>query len=236
MERRWFTCRCGSAIAISIRWRCAGLATSPVGACVSPGPCRRWPPILSGVRRGILGGTFDPPHIAHLIAGEAAHEQLGLDVVTFLPAGSPWQKADDLVSPAEHRWAMTVLACEGAEHLVPDDREVRRDGWTYTVDTLAEFSDDELFLILGADAAAGLPTWHRADEVMARSRIAVMPRAGTTRAAVVAAGADPIWLDVPEIPISGTMLRDRRRRGASIRFFVREAVHRYVLEHDLYEP
>jgi nicotinate-nucleotide adenylyltransferase len=188
------------------------------------------------VRRGILGGTFDPPHFAHLIAGEAAFRQLDLDVVSFIPAGAPWQKANDGVSPAEQRWAMTSLATSGVEYFEADDREVARDGWTYTCDTLSEFPDDDVVLILGADAASRLPTWHRAAEVIRRVRVAVMPRPGTSRAAVVAAGIDVAWLEVPEIAISGTMLRDRRRSGRSIRFFVREPVYQFVEDHGLYGP
>lgn len=186
------------------------------------------------MRRGILGGTFDPPHFAHLVAGEAAYQQLGLDVVTFVPAGVPWQKAGAGVTPAEDRWEMTRLAVAGVEYFEPDDREVRRDGWTYTADTLSEFAGDECWLIVGADVAAKIPTWHRAAEVLAAARVAAMPRPGTTRAAVAAAGVDAVWLDVPEIDLSGTMLRERRRRGHSIRFFVPEAVYRYVEEEGLY--
>ncbi len=85
-------------------------------------------PILVGVRSGLLGGTFDPPHIAHLLAGEVAYRQLGLDRVIYLPAGSPWQKADRKVSPADHRWRMTEIATSGVSYFVPDDREVHRDG------------------------------------------------------------------------------------------------------------
>lgn len=188
------------------------------------------------MRRGILGGTFDPPHIAHLTAGEAAYRQLGLDVVSFLPAGAPWQKANDGVSPARQRWEMTALATAGVDYFEADDREVGRDGWTYTIDTIAEFPDDDLVLILGADAASRLPTWHRASEVIGRAKVAVMPRPGTSRAAVVAAGVDAQWLEVPEIAVSGTLLRERRRSGGSIRFFVRESVYRYIEEHDLYAP
>ena len=211
-----------------------GLVRFPGRRCASPGCGGRADPILSGVRRGILGGTFDPPHFAHLIAGEAAFRQLELDVISFIPAGAPWQKANDGVSPAEQRWAMTSLATEGVDYFEADDREVARDGWTYTYDTLSQFPGDELVLILGADAASRLPTWHRADEVIRRARVAVMPRPATSRAAVVAAGIDAVWLDVPEIAISGTMLRDRRRSGHSIRFFVREPVYRYVEAHHLY--
>ena len=186
------------------------------------------------MRRGILGGTFDPPHFAHLIAGEAAHDQLGLDVISFIPAGAPWQKAGASVTPAEHRWEMTRLAVAGVDYFTADDREVRRDGWTYTADTLAEFAGDELWLVLGADAAARLPTWDRASDVLSTTKVAVMPRPGTTREAVAAAGVDALWLDIPEIALSGTMLRHRRRTGRSLRFFVPEAVHRYVEEKGLY--
>jgi nicotinate-nucleotide adenylyltransferase len=187
------------------------------------------------VQRGILGGTFDPPHIAHLIAGEAAYRQLGLDVVTFVPAGAPWQKADRAVSDAEHRWKMTSLAIEGTSYFDADDREVRRDGWTYTIDTLDTFSDDEITLILGADAARGLPTWRRGDEILTRSRIAVMERSGVDQREVEAVvGPDLVWLDAPLMELSGTMLRARRRRGGSLRFLVPDPVWEYIEDHRLY--
>ena len=155
-------------------------------------------------------------------------------MVSFLPAGSPWQKAGAGVSAAEHRWEMTRRAVAGVEYFDADDREVRRDGWTYSIDTLGEFAGDELWLILGADAAVRLSTWHRAADVLAAARVAVMPRPGTSRAAVAAAGVDATWLDVPEVAISGTLLRERRRAGRSIRFFVPEPVWEYVEEHGLY--
>lgn len=185
--------------------------------------------------RGILGGTFDPPHTAHLVAAEAAYRQLGLERVTFLPAGSPWQKAGRTVSAATHRWTMTLLAVDGVDYFDADDREIRRPGWTYTVDTLASFpSDEELVLILGADAARGLPTWHRATEVLERARVVVAPRPGVTRAQVEDAVGPVHWLDAPALDISGTELRGRLTRGASIRFLVPEPVWRYVEEHRLY--
>jgi len=85
---------------------------------------------------GILGGTFDPPHVAHLVAAEAAYRQFGLSGVTFLPAGAPWQKAGRRVSSADDRWTMTGLAIAGVPYFDADDREVSRDGWYYTADTL----------------------------------------------------------------------------------------------------
>lgn len=186
------------------------------------------------MRRGILGGTFDPPHWAHLVAGEAAYRELGLEIVTFMPAGSPWQKAGTKVSVAEHRWAMTTLAVEGVDYFEADDREIRRDGSTYTIDTLEQVGGDEVVLILGGDAAAGLRSWHRFEEVIDRVVFAVMARPGTDRRRVEETGARVVWLDVPELPVSGTMLRRRRSEGRSIRFLVTEPVHGYIVEHDLY--
>ena len=187
------------------------------------------------MRRALLGGTFDPPHLAHLVVGEAALTQMEVDVVTFMPAGRPWQKADRSVSDADHRWAMTLLAVDGREGFEADDREVRRDGWTYTVDTLETFpADDEVVLVLGADAARSRRSWHRAGEVLNRVSVAVAPRGGVDRAEIQERIGDHTWLDVPEIDLSGTMLRDRVRRGLSIRYLVPEAVRRHVLENSLY--
>ena len=189
------------------------------------------------VRRGILGGTFDPPHFAHLFAGEAAYRDLNLDIVTFLPAGAPWQKAGRHVSPADDRWNMTVLAVDGIPYFEADDREVRRDGWTYTVDTLRGFPDDEeLFLIVGADTARGIPTWHEADEVLQRATVVVIPRPGVDQAEVddALAGGDCVWLDTPSVRLSGTMLRRQATSGRSIRFLVRDPVWRYVVDRGIY--
>lgn len=187
------------------------------------------------MRRGILGGTFDPPHLAHLVAGEAAYHELGLDLIGFLPAGRPWQKAGLEVSPAEHRWEMTRRAVAGVPYFEADDREVSRDGWTYTADTLETFSrQDELFLILGSDAAAGLPGWHRSEAVLARVRLAVMARPGVERSSVEAAVGEVHWLDAPQLAVSGTLLRARRRAGRSLRFLVPDPVLEYIEAAGLY--
>ena len=189
------------------------------------------------MRRGILGGTFDPPHFAHLFAGEAAYRDLQLDIVTFLPAGSPWQKAGQPVSKPEDRWNMTVLALEGVPYFEADDREVRRDGWTYTVDTLRSFpEEEELYLIVGADAARGIPTWHEADAILDHATVVVIPRPGIEPAEVddVLTGRSFVWLDTPDVRLSGTMLRRQAAAGRSIRFLVREAVWRYVKDNQIY--
>ncbi len=188
------------------------------------------------MRRGLLGGTFDPPHLAHLVAGEVAYRDLGLDVVTFLPAGHPWQKADTSVTSPEDRWEMTRLAVEGVPYFEADDREVRRQGWTYTVDTLAEFpADEDIFLILGSDAARGITTWHRWEEVLDRATVAVAPRPGTTYEAVrEGIPLEFVWLDMPTLDVSGTMLRERAAKGRSIRFMVCENVWQYIVDEGLY--
>ena len=212
-------------------------AASPPGLAGLVGSVSTSPlPILGGVRCGLLGGTFDPPHIAHLLAGEVAYRQLGLDRVIYLPAGSPWQKADRRVSSAGDRWRMTQIATAGVTYFVPDDREVHRDGWTFTVDTLATFDpSDEIVLILGADAARGVPTWERADQVLERVRIAVLPRPGTERDEVEAAIGAATWLDMPALPVSGTLIRKRFAEGTGVRFLVPDGVYAYMVEKNLYK-
>ena len=188
------------------------------------------------MRIGLLGGTFDPPHLAHLHTGEVAYRQLGLDRVVFVPAGAPWQKAGHSVSEPVHRWEMTNRAVEGVEYFTADDREVHRQGWTFTADTLDTFDDSiEIVLILGADAARRLATWERSEEVLARVEVAVAPRPGTVRGEVEAVtGARSVWLDMVPLDISGTMIRDRVGTGRSVRFLVKDSVWRYVMGHGLY--
>ena len=133
---------------------------------------------------------------------------------------------------------MTKLAVHSVDYFEADEREVLREGWTYTVDTLESFpEDEEITLILGADTARGLAGWQRHEDVLARARIAVMSRPGIDGAEVEAAvGANMVWLDTPQIPVSGTMLRARAAAGRSLRFFVRETVWMYLEEHRLYAP
>ena len=202
-----------------------------VAAATSQTHCGCRLPILSPVRRGILGGTFDPPHYGHLFMGEVAYWQLGLDVVTFLPAGAPWQKEDRDVADRHHRLAMTRLAIAGVPYFEADPREVERDGWTYTADTLGTYPDgEELFVVLGADAATRLPTWDRCDEVLERAEIAVMPRSGYSRGDIVALFGESgfIWLDGPELEVSSTEIRQRDEEGKPIRFLLPDAVRTYA--------
>ncbi len=192
-------------------------------------------PMLANVRSGLMGGTFDPPHIAHLLAGEVAFRQLQLDRVLFVPAGSPWQKAGKEVSEAQTRWEMTQLATNGIDYFEADDREVSRQGLTYTIDTLATFpADEELWLILGADAARGIPGWEGSTDVLSRARLAVLPRPGVDPQEVEDAIGPALWLDMAPVAISGTDIRNRVQSGVGYRFMVTEPVYDYIESNRLY--
>lgn len=130
---------------------------------------------------------------------------------------------------------MTKRATQGVDYFHPDDREVHRQGWTFTADTLSSFpADEELWLILGADAARGLPTWERADEVMTRAQVAVLPRPGVDPAEVEDAIGPALWLDMAPVAISGTDIRHRVATGVGYRFMVTEAVYGYIETEHLY--
>lgn len=186
---------------------------------------------------GLLGGTFDPPHLGHLVAAEAVRDVLGLDEVRFLVAGQPWMK--DGPTHAEHRVAMVAAAVADDPHFTVDDREARRDGPTYTIDTLEHLRADEpgttWTFVLGTDAAATLPAWHRADEVIALADWAVVSRPGSDWPAHDLA-AHLTRVDIPLVDISSTDLRARVRAGRSIRYLVPDPVASYVAVHRLYRP
>lgn len=209
-----------------------------VGAPISPGRSGSWSrhsPILGRVRTGILGGTFDPIHLAHLHAGETALHQLALDRVLFMPAGRPWQKSGLEVTASEDRLEMVRRAVEGVDGFEVDDREVLRDGPTYTVDTLDGFPEDEkLFLILGADAALRIPTWKDSERVLGRATIVVAPRPGTNSIDVAALLSEAVFLDMAVLEVSGTEIREMGRVGSPFRFLVPAPVFDYIEEKDLY--
>ncbi len=185
---------------------------------------------------GILGGTFDPPHVGHLALAHAAYEQLGLDEVLFMPAGDPWQKADRDVTPAAHRMAMVSLAASVAPYLGADDREIDRTGPTYTIETVTSIGD-ECVLIVGADAAKGVPSWHRADDLLDIASFAVVDRPGVARSEI-----DPAvlrrctWVDMPPIDISSTAIRAHVAAGHTPRFLVPDSIASYIAMNGLYQP
>lgn len=183
---------------------------------------------------GLFGGTFDPPHFGHLTLANAAIEQLALPGVLFVPAGDPWQKANTQVTDARMRLAMTHLAAAEDVRFAVSDIEVHRDGPSYTIDTV-EALGQPCTLILGSDAAVGVPTWHRGEELLGMVDLAVVERGGVGVADVEAALATSAnVLDMAPVGISSTEIRDAVRRGRSPRFLVPDAVADYILANRLY--
>ena len=168
-------------------------------------------------RVGVFGGTFDPPHIAHVVLAAAAVHQLDLDELIVMPAGVPWQKVGSRqISSGAARLRMCAAAFEPVDKVVVSDMEVLREGDTYTVDTLEALSapDVELHLLLGSDTAAGLDTWHRPEEVARLARIAVFPRRGQEGAPPEGFEWSPLAL--PGLEVSSTDIRRRVQVGEPI--------------------
>jgi nicotinate-nucleotide adenylyltransferase len=196
------------------------------------------------MRIGILGGTFNPPHLGHLVLAQEAYCELDLDEVLLIPAGIPPHKPVDAEPGPEHRIALCRLAIEDDDRFAVSDLELRRDGLSYTVDTLRELSTqaptNDLFLILGADIAAGLPQWREPEQVLELATVAITKRRGTPRESVQRAldelpGGDRAeFFEMPRIGISSTMVRRRVRAGQSIRYFVPDGVETYIFDHGLY--
>ena len=192
------------------------------------------------MRLGVFGGTFDPVHIGHLILAEAAREQLQLDRVRFVPAGDPWRKSHLDVTPAQHRLAMVRLAVANNQAFEVDDCEVVREGHSYTVDTLRLMRrglgpEDELYLIVGEDALADMPNWRDPEGISGEAKIAVVPRQEVELPPNLP--FKPwrlVQVEMPYIGISSTGLRERVRRGQSLRYMVPEAIEAYIREQGLY--
>jgi nicotinate-nucleotide adenylyltransferase len=198
------------------------------------------------MRTGILGGTFNPPHLGHLVAAQEAYRELDLDQVMLIPAGVPPHKPVEDEPGAEHRLQLCRLAVGDDDRFTVSDLELRRDGASYTVDTLdvlrSQSPSDDLFLILGGDIAAGLPDWHESERVLELATVAIAKRRGTAKAAVegalatLAGGERARFFQMPRIGISSTMVRRRVRAGQPIRYFVPDPVMHYIERHGLYGP
>ncbi len=197
------------------------------------------------MRIGILGGTFNPPHLGHLVCAQEAYLQLGLSRVMLIPARIPPHKPVDEEPGVEHRLEMCRLAVAGDEQRFEvSDLEANRQGPSYTVDTLEQLHsrtpDSDLFLIVGGDVAVGLPSWREPERVLSLATLAVAERPGTGRGAVERAieqlrgGERARFFDMPEIGISSTMLRDRVRASGPTRYLMPEAVRSYIDRHQLY--
>ncbi len=192
----------------------------------------------------MFGGAFDPPHLAHVALARAAVEQLGLDELRVFPTGMAWHKARAL-TPGAHRLAMARLAFAQVPRAVVDEREVRRDGPTYTVDTLrelrAEYPGAQLLLVIGADQAESLDSWRESDEI---ARFAIISIAERARPQAPAERFDAShvpggrWhpIELPAMPLSATEIRARVAAGRPVSDLVPARVARYIDQYHLYRP
>jgi len=189
---------------------------------------------------GILGGTFDPPHLGHLAAAVATQTQVGLDEVVLMVANEPWQKVGDRqVTPARVRFEMTDALVQGISGLWADGREIRRGGPTYTVDTLEEILADqpgtEIFLIVGADTAQRLETWHRASDVVALSTIVIVNRDDVTNASPgFLHGARVVNVSMAPVDVSSSAIREAVANGESIDSLTSPSVASIIRDRSLY--
>ena len=194
-------------------------------------------------RVGVLGGTFDPPHLAHLVLAAAARRELQLDRVVLAPAGDPWRKADRAVTPAQTRLRLVEAAATALPWVEVSAVEVERNGPTYTLDTFEELVAAEpeaaWWFLLGEDALADLPHWHEPERLVQRVRFGLAQRPGAEPAACTL-GALPGLADrvdvvqMPALDISASDLRARVARGEPTVPFVPAAVRRVIDELGLY--
>jgi nicotinate-nucleotide adenylyltransferase len=196
------------------------------------------------VRCGILGGTFNPPHLGHLVCAQEAYVYLRLDQVMLIPARIPPHKPVEEEPGAEHRLELCRLAAAGDDRLSVSSIELEREGPSFTVDTLEALHalrpDSELFLIVGGDVAAGLPRWREPERVLSLATLAVAKRRGTARASVATAlaelrgGEQAEFFRMPRIGVSSTMIRHRVHAQQPIKYLVPDRVADYIYEHHLY--
>ena len=194
---------------------------------------------------GILGGSFNPPHLAHLVCASQAAAQLGLDRVLLTPVAAPPHKAVEQDPGPRERLELCRLAVDGDERLGVCDLEVRRGGPSYTVDTLRELHDhapeDQLTFIVGGDIALGLPTWQEPEAVLRLATLAVAERSGGARQDVAALLAErfadapaPVFFDMPRLDISSSDIRHRIAQGMPIRYLVPDRVAERIARDALY--
>ncbi|MEY3679841.1 MAG: nicotinate-nucleotide adenylyltransferase [Actinomycetota bacterium] len=188
-------------------------------------------------RIGVLGGTFDPIHVGHLVTAVNVRHVLGLDRVVLMVANQPWQKEGSRsITPAIDRLAMVEAAVDGVDGLEAGRLEIDRGGPSYTADTLRDLAeqwgDVELFTIVGDDAAAGIHSWERVGEVLARSTMVVVDRPGVR--VELPADVDWVRVEVPHLDVSSTDLRARFRDGRPLDYLITEPVLDVIRSRGLY--
>ena len=198
------------------------------------------------MKLGIFGGTFDPVHYGHLVLADTCRLQLSLDQVRLVPAGTPPHKTDMTITDGHTRADMLKLAVSGYPEFVVDRREIRREGKSFTVNTLTdfrnEFPDAELFFLMGADSLRDIPTWKEPERIAELATVVAVNRPGLpelTQSQVVDWVGEDLakvvkTLTMPGTDVSATDLRQRAHDGTGLRFLVPRAVEAYIDQHRVY--
>jgi len=210
-----------------------GARSSNVDGVTNPGAENR------ALRIGLFGGSFDPPHNGHLGIARAAAERLGLDRTILIPSAVPPHKLDRDLSSAEGRLAMCELAVAGVPGLSVSDIELRREGVSYTVDTLLEiyrrYPGSDLFLLIGMDNYLEFHLWMDPDQILEMATVVVMDRPGyQVRGSEPPAGSRIMRVEVPQIDVSSTQIRRLVQLGEPISGLVPRTVEEYIAAHGLY--
>ena len=197
-------------------------------------------------KTGIIGGTFNPVHIGHLILAENAYDSLSLDHVVFMPTGRSYLKDPSSILPAKVRIELLEAAVEDNSHFSVSDYETRKSGNTYTCETLKELNlkdkDEELYFIIGEDSIYNIETWKEPQVIFDNCVLVVAPRDHEPDEKLIAIkdhlegeyGARIALLDAPDIDISSSMIRYRVRNGISIRYYVPDKVERIINDRRLF--
>ena len=203
------------------------------------------------MRVGLYGGSFNPIHVGHLLIARSVAEQLGLEKVYLIPAAVPPHKPKHNLAGPEHRWQMVCLAAEGEDFLEPSECELRRQGPSYTIDTVKHFAEQigpeaELHWIVGADSLSELTTWYQIERLLDMCKIITAARPGweqvDTSGLSRHLGRGQVQrlmdgvLQTPRIEISSSDIRHRVAKGLPIRYLVPSAVEEYIAKHGLYRP
>jgi nicotinate-nucleotide adenylyltransferase len=192
------------------------------------------------MRIGVMGGTFDPIHIGHLVAASEVAHRFELDQVVFVPTGQPWQKSDRRVSASEDRYLMTVIATAADERFTVSRVDVDREGQTYTVDTLRDIravmgEQDDYYFITGADALGEILSWREPEEVLRLAHLVGVTRPGHVLSDPGLVPGRVTLLEIPALAISSSDIRRRVSSGEPIRYLVTPGVEAYIAKVGLYD-
>jgi len=187
-----------------------------------------------------MGGTFNPPHMAHLICAEEVYDQLGFDKVLFIPSARPPHKNNNDIADAQHRYMMTVLATKGNPHFEVSRIELDRPGRSYTIETVKELkqiygNETEIYWIVGTDAIIDMPMWYRVDELLNVCKFIAINRPGYDPERAEKKILQSVhFMKVSNIDISSSEIRRRIKDGMSIKYLVPSEVEEYIYKNGLY--